>query len=147
MKKIAVSLASLALMAMVSCDNFNQAKKSATDAVEQVQQEAGDAMNQMKEEAGQAVDNMQEKMKDMISGIEVPKFGNADVQKVANEYATYLKDAAEAVKSGSTDKVQELQAKAAEWQTKMQEVATKLTPEDATKWSEWMQKISEFQSK
>ena len=136
MRKVMLNFAMIALMATVACDNntVNQAKK-----------DVADTMEQMKEETGKAVNDVQEKVKDFISEIEAPKFNDNEAQKVADDYAKFLKEKAEALKSGSAEKVEELKAKTAEWKTKMEEFGSKLTPEDATKWSEWKKKISEFE--
>lgn len=134
MKKVVLSVSVIALM-LGACDNINKVKQTATEVVEQVQQETE-----------KAVKEVEQKVQEVVSGIEVPKFGSEDFQKLADEYANYLKESAEAVKSGSTQKIQELQAKASEWQTKMQEAASKLTPEDVTKLSEWNKKLSELKN-
>ncbi len=73
---------------------------------------------------------------------DVPKFSSPEVQQLANEYGTFMKESYEAAKSGNAAKVQELQAKATEWATKTQAAAAKMTPEDAKLWGEYAQKLA-----
>lgn len=71
------------------------------------------------------------------------KFSNPEVQKVADEYATFVKEYVEAYKAGDATKIQDLVKKQQEWATKLTTAATSMTPDDAKAWGEYMQKLSE----
>lgn len=78
--------------------------------------------------------------------LEVPKFSSPEAQKMAEEYTAYVKESMEAAKSGDAAKIQELQAKAADWTKKQTELAAKLTPADAKLWQEYATKLAEQQN-
>lgn len=74
--------------------------------------------------------------------IETPKFADADVQKFADEYTAFIKEASSA--AGDPAKTAEYTKKAQEWAAKMAPIAQKLAakPEEMKKWSDYMQKIA-----
>lgn len=71
------------------------------------------------------------------------KFSSPEVQKVADEYATFVKEYVEAYKSGDATKIHDLAKKQQEWATKLQSSMSSMTPEDVKVWTEYMQKLSE----
>lgn len=71
------------------------------------------------------------------------KFSNPEVQKVADEYATFVKEYVAAYKSGDATKIADLAKKQQEWTTKLTSSMSAMTPEDVKVWTEYMQKLSE----
>lgn len=71
------------------------------------------------------------------------KFSNPEVQKVADEYATFVKEYVAAYKSGDATKIADLAKKQQEWTTKLTSSMSSMTPEDVKVWTEYMQKLSE----
>lgn len=71
------------------------------------------------------------------------KFSNPEVQKVADEYATFVKEYVAAYKSGDATKIADLAKKQQEWTTKLTNSMSSMTPEDVKVWTEYMQKLSE----
>lgn len=71
------------------------------------------------------------------TSVEVPKFADADVQKLATEYAAFMADPAMASDP----------AKAQEWATKSQSAMTKLaaSPDELKKWNDFMMNLSKAQ--
>ncbi len=68
----------------------------------------------------------------------VPAFSDPEVQKFANDYATFIAN----YKLGMQDpaKMADLTKNMQEWTTKSHSIAMKLstTPDEAKKWSEWV---------
>src|SRR5688572_14136528 len=76
---------------------------------------------------------------------DVPTFSDPEVQKYVNDYSAFVAAYVEAYKSKDMTKVQELSTKATEWTSKTQNIAMKLAnnPEEATKFSNYMTKLSQ----
>jgi len=74
---------------------------------------------------------------------EIPKFSSPEIQKVADDYAKFVNEYAEAYKSGDTSKIQNLVSMQAEWATKLQSSMKNMTPEDLKAWTDYMQKLSQ----
>ncbi|MFJ1354120.1 hypothetical protein ACILDV_08425 [Capnocytophaga canimorsus] len=141
MKKLILSALAASVL-VVSCKNTTEkAAKDLEKAMDKVEKKAEQATNEVKKTAENLVDDA----KKAVSSVEVPKFKSPEVQKFADEYANYYKEVSEAVKSGSAEKVQQLQTKATEWATKSQEYLSKMTAEDAKTWSEWVTKLTQNQ--
>lgn len=78
---------------------------------------------------------------------DVPKFSSPEIQQLADSYATFYHDYAEAVKSKDVAKLQAYATDAGSWATKAQEAMSKMTAEDVEKWTQWSQKVaSELQA-
>ena len=73
---------------------------------------------------------------------DVPNFSDPEVQTFVNDYTAFIKS----YKEGMMDpaKAQALSKSAAEWGTKMQSIAMKLSanPDDMQKWTAWTEMIS-----
>ncbi|CEN38072.1 conserved exported hypothetical protein [Capnocytophaga canimorsus] len=122
MKKLILSALAASVL-VVSCKNTTEkAAKELENAMDKVEKKAEQATNEVKKTAENLVDDDAKKA---VSSVEVPKFKSPEVQKFADEYANYYKEVSEAVKSGSAEKVQQLQTKATEWATKSQEYLSK----------------------
>lgn len=129
MKKVLFALSVIGLTAMVSC-------KKDESKVEEV---TTTEVNSPTEEAP-VVEQTTE------TTVAVPKFSNDEVQKLANEYADYYAQVLAATKAGDATKIKELQTKGAEWATKTQALAAKMTPDDAKKWAEFAQALATAQT-
>lgn len=80
-----------------------------------------------------------------VSGVQVPKFSNPEVQQFATEYATMVSEMSAASKAGDVAKSQELTAKSQEWTAKHATWSSKMTSEDSKLWTDFITKLSEAQ--
>ncbi|MFV0305653.1 MAG: hypothetical protein ACK5IC_09265 [Moheibacter sp.] len=126
MKKLFLAITVIGLVSLTSC------KKEETKVEESTEQTAGTEETSTPEEAPVT----------KSSNSDVPEFSNADIQKFANEYNTFYQEMIEAANSGDATKMQDLQAKAMDWSTKVAELTQTMTPEDQQKFSEWAQKLA-----
>lgn len=134
MAKIFFTFVIATLLVLVGCNNINQIKQKASDAVEQV-----------KDDTEKMVEDVKGKVDEFVSQIPIPNFSDIQLQSLADQYTKFLNEKSEIIQSGSIQKIEELKEKANEWKTKLQEMETKLLPEDKQKWLEWKQKISELE--
>lgn len=130
MKKLVLSALFASTMLVVSCDNKKGVEETTTTETETTVDPATET---------QTTTTTTE------TTLEVPKFSSPEAQKFAEEYTAFAKEQMEAVKSGDAAKIQELQAKAAEWTKKQTELAAKLTPEDVKLWQEYAMKLAQQQ--
>lgn len=128
MKKLVLSALFASTMLVVSCDKKKGVEETTTTETETTVDAATET---------QTTTTTTE------TTLEVPKFSSPEAQKFAEEYTAYVKEQMEAAKSGDAAKIQELQAKSAEWTKRQTELATKLTPADAKLWQEYAMKLSE----
>jgi len=134
MKKLILSLCTVALISMTSCEK-KEAAKTETSPKENTVSNGDKA-------TGEKTSTDAPKT---VNGVEVPKFSNPEAQKFADEYAAYMSEMMAASKSGDTAKIQELSAKSQEWAKKQSEYAAKMTPEDAKLWTDFAMKVSQAQ--
>lgn len=141
MKKVLLSLAVIGLISFTSC------KKTVEAAADETTENVGaaaDAVVDGADATGDAVvdgaDAVVDGATELATGL--PQFESEAAQTFASEYSTFYKEMTEAAKSGNTEKLTELSAKAQEWATKMQEVAKDLTPEDQKKLSDWAMELA-----
>lgn len=75
----------------------------------------------------------------------VPKFADAEVQKYVDDYTAFVNGYVAAYKSKDMTKITEWSTKATEWASKTQTITMKLanSPEEATKFSNYMAKLSQ----
>jgi hypothetical protein len=78
------------------------------------------------------------------TSVEVPKFSNDEITKMAQDYAAFMSESASM--SSDPAKMEEYTKKATEWGTKMQTAMTKFTPEDVTKWTEFTTALAKAQT-
>jgi hypothetical protein len=78
--------------------------------------------------------------------VEVPKFSTPEMQKFADDYAAYYAEVLAVSKSGDAAKITALQAKGQEWATKSAAAMSKMTPEDAQKWSTFATALAQEQA-
>ena len=76
-----------------------------------------------------------------------PKFSTPEVQKMADEYTTFVNDYIAAAKSGDATQMQAFSTKAQEWATKMTATAKTMSPEDVKVWTEYSMKLTEEMTK
>ena len=127
MKKVLFGLSAIGMTAMVSC------KK------EEVKTEEAPATEVTATEETPAAETT-------TATVEVPKFSTPEMQKFADEYAAYSAEAMAAAKSGDAAKITALQAKGTEWATKTTAAMSKMTPEDAQKWSTFATALAQEQA-
>ena len=127
MKKVLFGLSVIGMTAMVSC------KK------EEVKTEEAPATEVTATEETPAAETT-------TATVEVPKFSTPEMQKFADEYAAYSAEAMAAAKSGDAAKITALQAKGTEWATKTTAAMSKMTPEDAQKWSTFATALAQEQA-
>lgn len=127
MKKVFLTFAVAGLVTLTSCD------KKADPAVETTTETTTETNPETEAPVTQT---------EATAEVDVPKFSNSDVQKFADEYASFYAEMIAAAKAGDQAKVSELQTKAVEWAQKSQEFTSKMTPEDARLWAEWAQKLA-----
>lgn len=131
MKKVILSTALVAALAFTSC------KKEETKAEpETITTETTTTETTMPENTAEDVNNA-------VASVATPKMSNPDAQKFVDEYASFVKEQVEVVKSGDAAKMQELTKKATDWAKKTQEFAAKLTPEDQKLWAEYATKVAQ----
>lgn len=128
MKKLVLSALFASTMLVVSCDKKKGVEETTTTETETTVDAATET---------QTTTTTTE------TTLEVPKFSSPEAQKFAEEYTAYVKEQMEAAKSGDAAKIQELQAKSAEWAKRQTELAAKLTPEDVKLWQEYYAKLAE----
>lgn len=131
MKKVLFGLSVIGMTAMVSC------KK------EEVKTEEAPATEVTATEETPATETTAETT---TATVEVPKFSTPEMQKFADEYAAYSAEAMAAAKSGDAAKITALQAKGTEWATKTTAAMSKMTPEDAQKWSTFATALAQEQA-
>lgn len=136
MKKVLLSVAAVAVLSLVACKK--EVKDVAGGALENVTEATQDAASTVKDAAEEAVENVQEAIVD----VDVPSFSNPEATKFVGEYGVFVKERAEAVKSGDQTKIKELVAKAQEWAAKSQDILAKLSPEDQKLLTDYLEKIS-----
>ncbi|HEX8574813.1 MAG TPA: hypothetical protein VF677_00820 [Flavobacterium sp.] len=130
MKKVLFALSLVALTAMVSCKDKEKVETETTT----VDTTATKTDAPVVEETT------------TTTSVTVPTFSNDETQKFANDYAKFMEDYMAAAKSNDAEKIKELQAKATEWATKSQGAMSKMTPEDAKKWSEFATSLANAQA-
>jgi hypothetical protein len=77
---------------------------------------------------------------------DIPTFSDPDVSSFVKKYAQFVvdyEDAYKAMKAGDNSKVQALQTKAAELQTESGNVSEKVKPEEAQRFTEFIQRCSQ----
>ena len=131
MKKLCLGVAALGLLSMTACKKDNKVENATEKATESVTDKA--------ETAGEVMDNVG---KSAAVASDVPKFSSPEVQKFAEEYASFYKEVTTAAQSGDAAKIQDMQKKTMEWAQKAQTFTQKMTPEDIQKWTDWSQKIA-----
>jgi len=131
MKKVLFGLSVIGMTAMVSCKK-EEAKTEDAPATEVTATEETPATETP------AVTT--------TTTVEVPKFSTPEMQKFADEYAAYTAEAIAVSKSGDAAKITALQAKAQEWATKTTAAMSKMTPEDAQKWSTFATALAQEQA-
>lgn len=129
MKKLFLAITVIGLVTVTSCKKEEEKMNDAIqDTTEQV--------------AETTVENV-EAANDVDAAIaSIPQFSSPEVQKFAEEYAAFAKEAATAAQSGDTSKIQELQAKTVEWTRKIGEINQKLSADEAQKFNEWVGEIN-----
>ena len=126
MKKVLFGLSVIGMTAMVSCKK-EEVKTEEAPATEVTATEETPAET-------------------TTATVEVPKFSTPEMQKFADEYAAYSAEAMAAAKSGDAAKITALQAKGTEWATKTTAAMSKMTPEDAQKWSTFATALAQEQA-
>lgn len=86
------------------------------------------------------------KTEEPTAATSTPKFSSPEVQKVADEYAAFVKEYIAAYKSGDATKIQALVAKQQEWGTKMSSAMTSMTPDDVKAWTDFTQQLGKEMS-
>jgi|SRR5690606_38221610 len=132
MKKVFLALTVIGLVSLTSCKNDKA--ETAQDNSEEIQETVQDAQE---EAADVAQDNA-----DVAA--EIPTFSNPELQTFAQDYAKYFEEVKAAASTGDQTKIMELQKKAVEWSQKQQQILSKggVTPEDAQKLNDWVQKLA-----
>jgi hypothetical protein len=77
---------------------------------------------------------------------EVPTFSDPDVTAFVKNYAQFVhdyEDAYKEMKAGNNSKVQALQAKSTELQTEAGNVSTKVKPDEAQRFTDFIQKCAQ----
>jgi hypothetical protein len=77
---------------------------------------------------------------------DIPTFNDPDVSSFAKKYAQFVvdyEDAYKAMKAGDNSKVQALQSKAAELQAEAGNVSEKVKPEEAQRFTEFIERCSQ----
>ena len=133
MKKLVLSFAVLSLV-VASCK-----KENAPESTTETQKEST-TDSTATTETTQTTDSA---TTTSTASVDLPKFSSPEVQKFAEEYTAYTKEAIEISKSGDAAKAQEFATKSQEWATKAQEMTTKMTPEDAKLWGEYYAKMTQ----
>ncbi|MFC6097152.1 hypothetical protein ACFPVY_10905 [Flavobacterium qiangtangense] len=131
MRKVLFGLSVIGMTAMVSCKK-EEVKTEETPATEVTATEETPATETPAETT--------------TATVEVPKFSTPEMQKFADEYAAYSTEAMAAAKSGDAAKITALQAKGTEWATKTTAAMSKMTPEDAQKWSTFATALAQEQA-
>ncbi|HEU4496654.1 MAG TPA: hypothetical protein VFR70_06350 [Flavobacterium sp.] len=134
MKKVLFGLSVIGMTAMVSCKKDEAKKTEETPATEVT------ATEETTETAPEATETA------ASSSVEVPKFSTPEMQKLADDYAAYYAEVIAASKSGDAAKMTELQTKGQEWATKTTSAMSKMTPEDAQKWSAFATALAQEQA-
>lgn len=129
MKKLVLALGVIAMVSMTSCKK----DKKVEEGIETTEQTEGTSEEGTEETAKE-------------SSIEVPEFSTPEMNDFAKEYAVFLEENMEVVKSGDQAKIQELSTKAQEWASKSAEKLKGMTPEDAKKWADWATKVAQEQA-
>ena len=126
MKKVLFGLSVIGMSAMVSCkEEVKTEEAPATEVVAVEETPAAEVTT---------------------ATVEVPKFSTPEMQKFADEYAAYYADMIAVSKSGDAAKITELQAKSQEWATKATAAMSKMSPEDAQKWSTFATALAQEQA-
>lgn len=131
MKKVLFGLSVIGMTAMVSCKK-EEAKTEDAPATEVTATEETPATTETTEVT--------------TATVEVPKFSTPEMQKFADDYAAYYAEALAASKSGDAAKITALQTKGQEWATKTTAAMSKMTPEDAQKWSAFATALAQEQA-
>ena len=130
MKKVLFGLSVIGMTAMVSCKKeevkTEEAPATEVTATEEVPAETT--------------------METTTATVEVPKFSTPEMQKFADDYAAYYAEVFAASKSGDAAKITALQTKGQEWATKATTAMSKMTPEDAQKWSTFATALAQEQA-
>lgn len=136
MKKNILTFGAVALLCATSCDKKETTKTDGASTEKSTEKDSTTT-------EGTTATNAEAPK--TINGVEVPKFSNADTQKFADEYATFMGEMTKATKSGDVSKIQAFTAKSQEWAKKQAEMASKMTPEDTKLWTDFAMKLSQAQ--
>ncbi|WP_062056366.1 hypothetical protein [Aquimarina longa] len=129
MKKFFLGAVALAFLSVISCKDSANKANDAADA-------AGEAIEETAETTTKAVEEIAEKVESAVDG--VPNFSDPAVQEYVNSYEEYIAEYTKIVESKDMTAFAGLSQKGQELATKAQDIAGKLTGDDAKKWSDYM---------
>lgn len=81
------------------------------------------------------------------SSSDVPKFSNAEIQKLAEEYATFMKEYIAAYQAKDNAKIAELGTKFQEYGTSTATTLSTMSAGDAKLWTDYFTKVTEDMTK
>ncbi len=131
---------------LVACDDSKKDEPKDTPAADTTKAAAGDTKTSEPATGGdttKAAAGDTKTSEPAAASADVPKFADAEVQKMADEYAAFMKDAMNMQKDPS--KAADYAKKAQEWSTKTQDLMKKLAsnPEELKKWSDFAMKLAQ----
>ncbi len=138
MKKFFLGALALMFLTVISC---KEATDKAKDAAENVEEATEDAANKIEE----VTEEVTETIEDAVDG--VPNFSDESVQAYVEKYEAYMAEYKKAAESKDMTAFAALGQKAQDLSAGAQEVAGKLTGEDAEKWTAYMTASAEKMQK
>lgn len=140
MKKVILSSVLMLAMAI----SFTSCKEAADKA-----KEGGEAIEKMADETAdktkEVVKETVEEVKEMAA--DLPSFSDSSINDYIKTYESYMSDYTKAVKDNNATALATLATKGQELSTKYQEIAGKLTSEDAQKLGKYMTEKAEAMAK
>ncbi len=129
MKKLVLAVTVLGLFAFSACKSEK----------EKVVDNVNSAQSTIEETTDKAVEQTQETAKDMSKVLaELPTFASPEASTFAKKYTDYVSELQAVAASGDQAKLNELTAKAVEFQKEMQGITQKLSADDAKKLSDFV---------
>ncbi|EZH74472.1 hypothetical protein ATO12_11935 [Aquimarina atlantica] len=129
MKKFFLGALALVFLTVISC-------KDAANKAEEAADTAGEAVEEVAEKVEEAAEEVAEKVEEAVDG--VPSFDNAEVQDYVNKYEEYMAAYKKAAESKDMTAFAELGQQGQALGTAAQEIAGKLSGDDAKKWTDYM---------
>ncbi|WP_282089965.1 hypothetical protein [Aquimarina algiphila] len=134
MKKMFLGALALMFLTVISCKEATDKAKDAADNVEEVAEEATEKVEEAAEEVAEAVETAADG---------VPNFSDPDVQAYVNKYEEYMAAYKKAAESKDMTAFSALATQGQELGAAAQDIAGKLSGEDAEKWTAYMTAASE----
>jgi hypothetical protein len=129
MKKLLLAATVLSVVSLSSCKSEK----------EKVVENVTEAQTSIQETAQQAVESSQQTAQDLVNAL--PTFTSSDAAAFAQKYSDYASQLKAVAASGDQTKLNELTAKAVEYEKELQQIQSSLSAEDAKKLTDFVNEI------